>query len=527
MYRDSVEIDFNKETGAFEFSPIFNMAPLFIDRHLEEGRAEKVAIITTDGREVTYRELSENVNRMGNVLSHFGLSSGDRVLIIMKDCPEFLYAFWGAVKAGYMPVPVNTILRAKDFQYFIDDSEAAVVLYSTEYRKEVIPAVKKSEHHPEIILEIGGDSKKFSNAMALASDKLTPAETTADDDCFIIYSSGSTGSPKGAVHRHKDMVVTANRMGVQTLKITEKDRFYSIAKLFFAYGMGNSMTFPLWSGGTVILSPDRPTPELACEIIEKYQPTHFFGVPTMYAGQLQVMAAKAFDFSSVRLCLSAGEGLPPEIYHQWQKMTGAAPLDGIGSTENLNHFICSPIDASKPGASGKLVPGYDAKIVDNDGKTVPVGEVGNLLIKSDSVAERYWRKPEKTAETFINGWLYTGDTYYKDEDDYYYCCGRSDDMLKVGGIWCSPFEIESKLIEHPKVLEAAVVGCEDESSLIKPKAYVTLSAAVDDEAQLMSELKQLCKKDLAPYKYPRWFEIVTELPKTSTGKIQRFKLRGV
>lgn len=525
MEKNLVDIDFNRGSEAFVFSPVFNVAVQFIDRHIEEGRKDKTAILTTDGREITYQTLYDNVNRVGNVLINFGLQRGDRILMVVKDCPEFFYLFWGAVKGGFIPVTINTILRAKDYQYFIDDSECSLIAYSAEYGSEVVPAIKKSRHLPAFIMEVGKEGNAIEKAMALASTSLVPAVTTAEDDCFIIYSSGSTGNPKGAVHRHKAMVVTANRMGVQTLQINQNDIFYSAAKLFFAYGMGNSMTFPLWCGGTVILCPERPTPELVSEIVEKHRPTAFFGVPTLYAGQVRLMKSKKVDFSSVRVCLSAGEGLPSELYHRWMELTGKPPLDGIGATENLNHFICNRIGKSKPGSSGQVVQGYTVKIIDENGGRAPFGEVGQLLVKGESIASRYWRNPEKTAATFIDGWLRTGDSYCADEEGFFYYCGRNDDMLKVGGIWCSPFEIESKLHEHPSVLEAAVIGFPDENNLIKPKAFVILGEQVADEEQLLAELQQLCKKELAPYKYPRWFEIVKDLPKTATGKIQRYQLR--
>ena len=496
----------------------FNVAVPFIDRHVGEGRGTKAAI-RTSSEAVTYAELAERVNRTGNALLGLGLKPQDRLLMVVKDCPAFFYLFWGAIKAGIVPVPPNTLLRAPDYAYMIEDSGCRLVVYSSEFAGEIEPALKQA---PVDAITVDA----FLAKMAAASDELEPRMATAADDCFWLYSSGSTGRPKGAVHAQRDMVVTSELYGVRVLGVTEADISYSAAKLFFAYGLGNGMTFPLWTGGTAVLDDRRPTPDTTFGNIERFKPTLYYGVPTLYAAQLAALDASPRDLSSVRACVSAGEALPADMFRRWQEKTGTVILDGIGSTEALHIFIGNRLGDYRPGTSGRPVPGYDCRILDENGDAVDQGESGRLWIKAESAATSYWNKPEKTAETMVNGWLNTGDTYRQDADGYFIYEGRSDDMLKVGGIWCSPVEIENCLIGHPAVLEAAVVGHADEQALIKPKAIVVLKQAGSGGAALTDDLMAHCKKTLAPYKYPRWVEYVPELPKTATGKIQRFKLRS-
>ncbi len=500
----------------------FNVAVPFIDRHVAEGRGAK-AVIRTPHETVTFAELSERVNRAGNALLALGLKPGDRLLMVVKDCPAFFYLFWGAIKAGIVSVPPNTLLRAPDYAYMIEDSGCGLVVYSSEYAGEIEPALKQA---PAKALTV----EAFLGKMSGASDKLEARLASPTDDCFWLYSSGSTGRPKGAVHAQRDMIVTSELYGVRVLGVMESDVSYSAAKLFFAYGQGNGMTFPLWTGSTAVLDDRRPTPDTTFEMIEKFKATLYYGVPALYAAQLVALDKGPRDLSSLRACVSAGEALPAEIFRRWKEKTGTIILDGIGSTEALHIFLGNRLDDYKPGASGKPVPGYEARVLDEHGKPVARGERGRLWIKGQSTAKYYWNKPEKTAETMVDGWLNTGDTYRQDEAGFYFYDGRSDDMLKVGGIWVSPVEIENCLIGHGAVLEAAIVGHADEHELIKPKAYIVLKQASGanggGSAALTDELMALCKKTLAPYKYPRWVEYVAELPKTATGKIQRFKLRG-
>ncbi len=506
---------------SLRFSADYNVATAFIDRHLTEGRGNKVAIHTADSA-VTYAELAANVDRCANALVRLGLKRSDRVLMVVKDCPAFFYLFWGAIKAGVVPVPLNTLLRASSYAYMIDDSAAASLVYSPEFAAEVEKALTEAKQKPRHVLR----TEALSALMADSQPRFAAVPAAPTDDCFWLYSSGSTGSPKGAVHRHRDMAVCSQRYGVETLGIGENDICYSEAKLFFAYGMGNNMTFPLWVGATAVLNDQRPGPASSFPLIERFKPTLYFGVPTLYAAYLQYFAQNPKpNLASIRHCVSAGEALPGEILRRWNEDTGLWILDGIGSTEALHIFISNRADDIKPGSSGKMVPGYSARIVDESGADVADGESGQLYITGDSTARCYWNNPQRTARTMVDGWLNTGDTYRKDRDGYYYYCGRSDDMLKVGGIWCSPFEIESKLVEHPSVLEAAVVGRVDAENLIKPEAFVVLKQGITGNDALAAELTDLCKAGLAPYKYPRWINFVSELPKTATGKIQRFLLR--
>ncbi|MDE2335188.1 MAG: benzoate-CoA ligase family protein [Rhodospirillales bacterium] len=495
------------------FAPRFNAAAAFVDRHLAEGRGAKAAIRTAEG-DVTYAELAERVARCGNALKVLGIAPGARVLLAVLDRPEFFYLFWGAIKAGMVPVPLNTLLRADDYRYMIADSEAELVVYSPELAAELAPAIAAAR--PRLAMDTG----ELLARLADASPVLAPAPTGPLDDGFWLYTSGSTGRPKGAVHRQRDLVVSAQHYGVETLGAREDDVFYSAAKLFFAYGLGNALAFPLWVGGTAVLVAERPTAASTFEAIRRFRPSLFFGVPTLFARQIAEFAGLGADLSSVRRCTSAGEALPAHLYAAWHQLTGTEILDGIGSTEAAHVYISNRPGAVVPGSSGRPVPGYRARIVGENGAELPAGEAGRLMLAGDSIARCYWRNPKPT---LVDGWFDTGDTYRVDADGIYTYSGRSDDMLKVGGIWCSPVEIEAALIEHPAVLEAAVVGRADADGLIKPEAWIVPKGP---GAEALAEaLVRHCKSRLAPYKYPRWVRIVDDLPKTATGKIQRFRLR--
>lgn len=525
MLNHTVEIDASECPSRLRFAKEFNVAVPFIDRHLSEGRGAKVAIRTHDSA-VTYADLAANVNRCAGLLSRMGLERGARMLMIVKDCPEFFYLFWGAIKAGVVPVPLNTLLRSASYSYMVEDSGAAALVYSPEFAGEVLPAIAAASRLPAAVLCTEGAEGSLADLLAEVEPDFAAVSASADDDCFWLYSSGSTGMPKAAVHRHRDMVVTSQRLGVETLGIAADDVFYSEAKLFFAYGLGNNLTFPLWVGATAVLNGERPGPASSFPLIRKFRPTLYFGVPTLYAAYLQHFATEKPDLSSVRHCVSAGEALPAEILRRWLEETGLWIIDGIGSTEALHIFISNRPGDIKPGSSGRLVPGYSARILDDRGAEVSDGDSGQLLISGASTARCYWNNPERTATTMVGDWLNTGDTYRRDADGYFYYCGRSDDMMKVGGIWCSPFEIESRLVEHAVVVEAAVVGRADREDLVKPEAFVVLKEGQAANAALAAELVDFCRKGLAPYKYPRQVNFVTELPKTATGKIQRFVLRS-
>ncbi len=411
------------------------------------------------------------------------------------------------------------MLGAAEYRALIDDSGCAGVVYGPASAAAMEPAVDGS------LVRVALSLDRLAMHMAEALPSLLPAPTGPDDPCFWLYSSGTTGKPKGVVHLHRAMAATSHFYGVETLGLTGDDVCYSAAKLFFAYGLGNAMTFPLWCGATAVLDAARPTPESVFANIERFRPTLFFGVPTLYAAQLQTLETASPDLSSLRLCVSAGEHLPAPILERWRRRTGLTILDGIGSTEALHIFISNRPGDVRPGSTGLPVPGYEARVVDDTGDEVPPDTPGELLIRGQSTAPCYWNNPEKTRETMIGDWLRTGDTFSRNASGRYFFHGRSDDMLKVGGLWCSPAEIESHLAEHPAVLEAAVIGRTDADGLTKPEAFVVPSAGTAAADALADELVRHCKERMARYKYPRRITFVTELPKNATGKIQRFKLR--
>jgi benzoate-CoA ligase family protein len=506
---------------------VFNAAHEFVDRHIEAGRADRIAL-RCEGRTLTYGQVAEMVNRVGNALRALGVEMENRVLLLLYDAPEFAASFFGAMKIGALPVPVNTMMRAQDYAYFLNDSRAKVLITHRPLWDEVAKVQHQLKYlkHVVIVGEPVSDQQAFDRWIAAASPELEPAPTSKDDAAFWLYSSGSTGFPKGAVHLHHDMVYCADLYARQILDIGPDDITFSAAKLFFAYGLGNNLYFPFRVGASAVLYPSRPLPEAMFETITRGKPTIFFGVPTLYAAMLATRDAETrYDLSSLRVCVSAGEALPPELFKRWKERFGTDILDGIGTTEILHIFISNQVGRVKPGSSGVVVPGYEAKIVDEAGLPVKSGDIGNLLVKGESTCACYWNQHEKTKQTIKGEWIVTGDKYYQDEEGYYWYAGRADDMLKVGGIWVSPIEVENTLIQHPAVLESAVVGHEDDDRLVKPKAFVVLNEGYTASSTLEDELKGFVKDKIAPYKYPRWITFVPELPKTATGKIQRFKLR--
>jgi len=511
---------------------VFNAATYFIDRHLDEGRANSIAIECGE-RRITYGTLREQVNRTGSALrTALGVRREERIVLLLLDVPEMIYAFFGAIKIGAVPIPTNTLWTTEDYEHVLSDSGARVVVVSSSLWTRVAEAVHASRtiQHVVVVAEKAGEAvpetTDFGTLLAGGSATLEAEPTSRDAPAFWLYSSGSTGRPKGCVHLQHDMSVCANAYARGVLGIRDRDRCFSVAKLFFAYGLGNSMYFPLAVGATSILWPGPVTPPQVYELIERHRPTLFFSVPTHYAMLLaHPSPGREFDLSSLRWAVSAGEALPPAIFARFYERFGVEILDGIGSTEVLHIFISNQPGLIRPGSSGLPVPGYEARVVDDDGTTVPAGEVGNLLIRGDSTCAFYWNRHEQSKDTIAGHWIRTGDKYRQDEDGYFWFAGRSDDMLKVGGIWVSPAELEHTMIEHPAVHACGVAGRADRDALIKPIAYVVLRAGVSPSSELAADLQRFARERLAEYKRPRWVEFIDALPTTATGKIQRFKLR--
>ncbi len=504
----------------------YNAADDLIRRNLAAGRGAKTAFIDDNGA-YTYAELAERVSRFADAVRRLGLDPEQRILLCLHDGIDFPTVFLGAIKAGVVPVAVNTQLSSGEYAFMLADSRARAVVVSA----PVLPAIRAAvallpEPKPKIILS-GAEAGERSLAAALAdaSADAGTARTHPDEPCFWLYSSGSTGRPKGTVHVHSSLIRTAECYAIPVLGIGEDDIVFSAAKLFFAYGLGNTLTFPLAVGATSVLTAERPSPTSVARVLRRHQPTIFCGVPTLYNAMLADPGLPRPDELALRRCVSAGEPLPQEIGRRWSQRVGVDILDGIGSTEMLHIFLSNRPGDVRYGATGTAVPGYALDIVDERGGPAPDGEIGDLLVSGPTSAAGYWNNRERSRATFLGAWTRTGDKYYRDEDGYYVYCGRSDDMMKVNGMYVSPAEVEAALVAHDEVLEAAVVGAPDGDGLIKPKAFVVTKPGIEASDALAQALELHARALLAPFKCPRWIAFVDELPKTATGKIQRFKLR--
>lgn len=509
-----------------EFPERFNMAEYFLDHNIQEGRSNKIAVYYKDSV-YTYGQVYEMSNRAGNVLKELGVAIEDRVLIALPDCIEFIAVWFGILKTGAVVTMVNTILPASDYEYYLNYTRAriAIVHESVASKFEEVRS-----HCPNLrrILVVGKDDGKnpsYDRMMSQSSSELKNEDTHRDDFAMWLFTSGTTGKPKGAVHFHHDFPYNTEHYAKQVLQIQETDITLSVPKLFFGYATGTNLMFPFAVGASTAIFEERSTAETIFEMIRRYRPTILTTVPTMINAMLDREDAAEQDLSCLRLTLSAGEALPPELYHRWKKTYGVEILDGIGSAELFHIYISNRIGDVKPGSLGKVVPGYEAKVVGADGTEAADGEIGTLWAKGDSAAVYYWQAHEKSKEVLRGDWVVSGDLFRRDSDGYFWYAGRADDMLKVGGIYVSPYEIENCLLQHHAVREVCVVGHTDTDGLVKTKAFVVLQESYVRDAVLVEELQGFVKKKLAPFKYPRLVEFLDELPKNDRGKIERKKLR--
>jgi 4-hydroxybenzoate-CoA ligase len=508
----------------------YNAAVDFVDRNVAEGRGKKTAFVD-HCREISYAELRDAAARVGPMLRRLGIEPENRVAFVMADTVEFPILFWGAIRAGVVPVLLNTLLTVEQYRYMLEDSRAKTVFVST----PLLPPVQEAAVGVSAlknIIAVGDDGPpdvvRFDRLLAGENEPGAAAATCSDDISYWQYSSGTTGMPKGVMHVHATSMMVARLAGQKRIGIRESDIVFSAAKLFFAYGLNNGITCPMSVGATTVLCPYRPTPQVVFEVLRRHKPTMFFAVPTLYAAILADENCQPDQgFDRMRLCFSAGEPLPPHVGQAWKQRFGVDIVNGVGSTEMGHLYLTNVPDKVEYGTSGIAVDGYDLRLVDDRGSDVPDGQVGELWVRGSSAAAGYWNQRDKTRHTFIGEWTRTGDIYEQRSDGVYLYRGRTDDMFKTSGIWVSPFEVEAALTSHPRVLEAAVIPAKDNAGLIKPKAFVVLKSPIQEGAgrALYEELKAHVKREIGAWKYPRWIEFIDELPKTATGKIQRYKLR--
>jgi benzoate-CoA ligase len=518
--------DHSGMTTTAQIPRAYNFAADILGSNLAAGRAGKPAFIDVNGS-WTYGQLADRAARFGAMLRAKGMRREERILICMLDTIDWPTAFLGALKAGVVATPVNTLMTESDYEFMLSDSRARMLVVSEALYPKFAPLLARLPDLEHVVVS-GANAHghdRFEDLIAAAKPEDYTAPTTRDDIAFWLYTSGSTGKPKGAVHVHASLKLTNDLYAVPILGLKENDVCYSVAKLFFAYGLGNAMTFPMSVGATTVLLADRPTPEGVAALLRKHPVTVFYGVPTFYAAFLAAENMPTRAETKFRRCVSAGEALPADVGRRWSEKYGCDILDGIGSTEMLHIFLSNAPGATRYGTTGKPVPGYELKLIDDNGQAVPQGEMGELIIRGPTSAVMYWNNREQSRRTYMGEWTRSGDKYMQDADGYYVYCGRNDDMLKVSGLYVSPFEVEGALQTHAEVLECAVVAWLDADGLIKPKAFVVLKSEGNAGDALARALQDHVKSQLAPFKYPRWIEFRSDLPKTATGKIQRFKLR--
>lgn len=502
----------------------FNASTFIVDANVK--RADNRIAIYYQDQKISYRDVQREINKVGNALKSLGIEIENRIAILLPNCPEFISCLFGVMKIGAVPVTLNTMMTSKDYQYFLNDSRAKAIVVSRDMAQK-IEGIRDNLDYLRHIIVVGGATEHQIDYYKLAreaSSELEAAVTFRDDVAYWQYTSGTTGPPKGVVHRHQDLFHVPEIFFKEIVEVFEEDVFFPAARLFFNLGLMVTVS-GLYHKAGVILDPEKPTPERVFEIITKYRPTILSGVPTLYANMLIVNNISQYDLSSLRVCLSAGEPLPPGLFKKFKDRFGIELLDGIGCTEAGNWYISNRPGRIKLGSTGEVVPGCEVKIVNEELQELPRGEVGELMVKAESIASGYWNKHEMTLKTFMGGWLRTGDLFHQDEEGYFWFKGRVDDVIQAGGIKVIPTEVEKVLLEHPAVVECAVVGAPDEHGIDKPKAFVILNPAYQPSPEMAPELQQFVKTKIAPFNYPRWIEFVKELPKTATGKIQRFKLR--